>query len=1829
MKFPTVSVNTKFLNSLQPEWLKYVTEVRLAKKLTVDSFDDLFDYISQFEKLVNASRQRIDYDEEYEQDDVHNHSEDPLASAMLLLAKPLLKTSLIQQTIVLVLRLYQKSSSRSRIQKLEDENVSLDFKVQSLIKERDNAKMEYKKLFNSIKKTRSQTQKEMDELLHHVSEKTYAYGAIRAENQNLLHTISELKARMKNGKNGMNATSSVKGPKSRDSHVKTSVLDVSKNEAKKEAVYVRKNKQTDNTFAKVVSNKQNVIDVAVANASKAKTLLCVSCMQNVLIPCHDKCVAKHKLNVRSNAPPKTWFSEKATQSKTLDTTSVASKFKIDEESASKDRDKSHAQTNPSNTKPLVSVKKWIVKLPSCPFVVSSCVASSLDRSIDMAASSPICLMSKATSTKSWLWHRRLSRLNFGTKRSYQIDWVDGLPKFKYGKDHLCSACERGKCKKASHPPKLIPMDDFSRFTWVYFLCSKEETPEIIKKFIAQAQLNYKAKVCKIQTDNGTEFKNVTLKAYYEKVSNFYVFGYCVTRLVAKGYKQEEGIDFEESFAPVARLEAVRMFIAFAAHMNITIFQMDVKTAFLNGPLKEEVYVSQPEGFIDSEFPNHVYRLKKALYGLKQAPRAWYDKLSSFLIEHGFNKGIIDPTLFTRRHGGDILLVQVYVDDIIFGSTNPDFSKRFANLMKNNFEMSMMGELKFFLGLQVHQSPRGIFISQSQYAIELLKKHGLDECVSMSTPMATERLDADLQGTPTDQTTYRRMIGGLMYLTASRPDIAFATFVCARYQARPTVKHLKEVKRIFRYLRQSYNMGLWYPKDSGFELIAYSDADHAGCKDDCKSTSGGLQFLGGKLVSWSSKKQDCTAMSTAEAEYVSLSACCAQVIWMRTQLLDYGFKYNRIPMYCDSKSAIAISCNPVQHSKTKHIDIRYHFIKEHVERGTVEIYFVGTEYQLADLFTKALPKERFEYLVHRIVIIIAQQQQQYASFVPPPSFSDMVPFYKQVLGFTMELKTVSNFKIPGLLQPWQTLCKIFSKCLTTRVTGWNQLSLQIMQMLYCFVNNIHVDYAELMWEGIYYSLHHPATSIPYPRFTKIIISHYMTIFPDISRRARDAYHNLQDGDIIKNIFNSRRNKNKVGMRIPAWMITNEMKLIEHYKMYAEVFGLDVPLTQLQPTECTQGTHRTTSAPRSPNPAMEPAESMQTAKKADEMILQDMLQVSLAEQKSHEEQEARENVALVYEHLAAEEIEKLVEESENVDDSSPTRHDDTSIPGTRLEPRSDKESPEVEIVQEKEEETTKDTEVEPNIVIPVNVDDEEDEITDEVFELRRRAKGKNVEESRISPIPSPTRSPRNLSTLVSSDTEKLQELTVTHPTPSSGSFAPKLTKTNRLLSLIKAKPNRFKRYKTFFHELQGRYGYLFAHLKKRFMPRTSSDQLADNLHDVMMETLPSLVKEKVTEQVKKEVPAQVRDQVPVYLAEGLILERKTTKEETERLISKAILQERGRMQAQISSQIQNAIDNAIPSLVDASVRSYMSGHILHVHPAQVQSSSVPEQQHQLYLAMKADPLLQQQDIAIWLALQMKFEKTQVPHTACRPSAVRTRDQDDPHDDAHPEGENSAKRQKTSEYEAYVSGESSSGQDNVEEPGPSTSGNQEQDDEFDFWTDSYASDDDEIPTKQVSQDIMEEISLTIDEAKLKKMADEMLRQRCTSGDEHQYHIDQMKNFLQSDIVWESRKEILVSPHPRKITQLVQSCQRDPEAPALSLINQDLLYLKKGNSGPEKIVLSLHKFPAIVFNDDDIEERTSRWVNKCIKKFNPYARYGVENWKNPHAKIFYIRRQKEPGRF
>nr|GEW03908.1 hypothetical protein [Tanacetum cinerariifolium] len=304
---------------------------------------------------------------------------------------------------------------------------------------------------------------------------------------------------------------------------------------------------------------------------------------------------------------------------------------------------------------------------------------------------------------------------------------------------------------------------------------------------------------------------------------------------------EEGIDFEESFAPVARLEAVWIFVAYATHKSFPFYQMDMKTAFLNGPLKKEVYVAQPDWFVDPDNPGK--------------------------------------------------------------------------------------------GLPLNESYIWI---EAKYALEILKKHGMEKGQSIGTPMATKpKLDADLSGKLVDQTDYRSKIRPLMYLTSSRPDMVQAVCYCARYQARPSGKHLKEVKRIFRYLRSTINMELWYPKDSGFKLTAFSDADHAGCIDIHKSTSGGIQFL------------------------------VVRVLWMRTHLKDYGFNYNKIQLYCDSQSAIAISCNPVQHSRTKHIHTRYHFIKEQVKNGIIELYFVRTEYQLADMFTKALPEDRFQYLVRRI------------------------------------------------------------------------------------------------------------------------------------------------------------------------------------------------------------------------------------------------------------------------------------------------------------------------------------------------------------------------------------------------------------------------------------------------------------------------------------------------------------------------------------------------------------------------------------------------------------------------------------------------------------------------------------------------------------------------------------------------------------------------------------------------------------------------------------------------------------------------------------------------
>nr|GEV12125.1 retrovirus-related Pol polyprotein from transposon TNT 1-94 [Tanacetum cinerariifolium] len=598
---------------------------------------------------------------------------------------------------------------------------------------------------------------------------------------------------------------------------------------------------------------------------------------------------------------------------------------------------------------------------------------------EVASNSSTCLLAKASSSQSWLWHQRLSHLSFTTINNLvKNNLVQGLPKMKFEKDHLGFACEQGKIHRKHHKSKmalasnkplyllymelygsmrvqsingkryvLVVVDDYSRYTWVFFLHSKDEASEDVGKLKAKGDTGvfvgyskesaafriYNKRTRKIHESVNVNFdeisemasKQFSLEPSLSKLNekgkssslsvsqvseasrkdledlfhNFYDEYFDSSKIMKSsttnvdtsvneevfhevsesfqgessssllnddvqqiGYSQQEGIDYDETFAPVARIEAIRLFLAYAAHKDFTVYQMDVKTSFLNENLKEEVYVGQPPGFISKQYPNHVYALDKALYGLKQAPRAWYDVLSQFLIESGLQKGSIDTTLFIKKKGKHIML-------------------------------------------QVNQISNRIFTNQSKYILDILKRFRMENCDTVPTPMVKQaKLKLDLVGKPVDHTDYRSMIGSLMYVTSSRPDIMFATCMCARYHANPNENHVSSIKRIFRYLKGTINLGLWYPKDPGFDLTAYSDADHARCHLDRK-----------------------------KSEYVAVSSCCAQVLWMRTQLTDYGFFYDKVPIYCDSKSAIAISCNPVQHTRTKHIDVRiFRYLKGTINFG---------------------------------------------------------------------------------------------------------------------------------------------------------------------------------------------------------------------------------------------------------------------------------------------------------------------------------------------------------------------------------------------------------------------------------------------------------------------------------------------------------------------------------------------------------------------------------------------------------------------------------------------------------------------------------------------------------------------------------------------------------------------------------------------------------------------------------------------------------------------------------------------------------------------------------
>ncbi|WVZ84189.1 hypothetical protein U9M48_031245 [Paspalum notatum var. saurae] len=380
--------------------------------------------------------------------------------------------------------------------------------------------------------------------------------------------------------------------------------------------------------------------------------------------------------------------------------------------------------------------------------------------------------------------------------------------------------------------------------------------------------------------------------------------------------------------------------------------MDVKSAFLNGFIEEEVYVIQPPGFESARFLDRVYKLRKALYGLKQAPRAWYARLKSFPLKSGFVMGSIDKTLFLLSHGGDTLIVQIYVDDIIFGGSSHALVSSFAEQMSREFEMSLIGELQFFLRLQIKQGLEGIFVHQAKYTRDILKKFNMDDSKPMTTPMSTNTaLDADEDGealtSVPDDDQAGHSVRGLC--------------LCARYQASPRTSHRQAVKPIFRYLKFTPELGLWYSSGSSLSLRGFSDADHTGCRIDRKSTSGTCQLLGTSLISWSSRKQASIALSTTEAEYVAAASCCSQLLWMKATLSDFGLRFGKIPLLVDSTSAISVAKNPVLHSRTKHIDMRFHFLRDHYEKGDIDLIHVVSANQLADIFTKPLEFDAFTRL----------------------------------------------------------------------------------------------------------------------------------------------------------------------------------------------------------------------------------------------------------------------------------------------------------------------------------------------------------------------------------------------------------------------------------------------------------------------------------------------------------------------------------------------------------------------------------------------------------------------------------------------------------------------------------------------------------------------------------------------------------------------------------------------------------------------------------------------------------------------------------------------------
>jgi hypothetical protein len=432
------------------------------------------------------------------------------------------------------------------------------------------------------------------------------------------------------------------------------------------------------------------------------------------------------------------------------------------------------------------------------------------------------------------------------------------------------------------------------------------------------------------------------------------------RLVAKGYTQTYGVDYQETFSAVAKLNIVRVLLSLAANLDWPLHQLDVKNAFLHGDLEEEVYMDTPPGYTASSNTDVVCKLQRALYGLKQSPRAWFGRFSQAMKKYGFRQSNSDHTLFLKHQQGKVTALIVYVDDMIITGDDAEEIDKLQKQLATEFEMKNLGGLKYFLGIEVARSKKGIFLSQQKYILDLLCEVGMLDCKPADTPIVqNHRLGEHPSQVPTNRGRYQRLVGKLIYLSHTHPDIAYAVSAVSQFMHQPSKDHMEAVIRILRYLKSFPGKGLMFAKNNHLRVNGYTDADWAGNTTDRRSTSGYFMFVGGNLVTWRSKKQKVVALSSAEAEFRGMAKGLCELLWIRRLLTEIGFAPTfEMDLFCDNKAAIAIAHNPIQHDRTKHVEIDRHFIKENLEAKIIWFPFVKSEDQLADILTKAVSSREF-------------------------------------------------------------------------------------------------------------------------------------------------------------------------------------------------------------------------------------------------------------------------------------------------------------------------------------------------------------------------------------------------------------------------------------------------------------------------------------------------------------------------------------------------------------------------------------------------------------------------------------------------------------------------------------------------------------------------------------------------------------------------------------------------------------------------------------------------------------------------------------------------------